>query len=329
MIKIIYITENGSKLAHKIKNILKYYLYDCCICNLKEFTIEGREKGFIFIMATGIVIRKYIDKIKRDKREDPFVITIDEFGKCIVPMLSNHLGGGNYFSKLIGMELGSNVVFTTATDVNNKVGIDEISRIYFLEKPNREDILKINRKILREKVNLHLPKNWKIINNNLSNTYDINYHKEDYVVVDDEIVLNPKKIVIGIGCRRDIEPYRVYWTVKKALYLRDMPPWRIDGLATVDIKKHEKGILMVGKKLNKRVYIINREEIINLYAQRKDLNKSYFVFKSIGVYGVSEPCSILGVNKLSNNYYEGKYDKIELILKKLKNKGVTVSIAIG
>jgi len=73
MIKIVYITEKGKNLAKKIENILKYYKYPSSTYHLKDFQIEGKEKGFIFIMAVGIVIRRYIEAIKEDKTKDPFL----------------------------------------------------------------------------------------------------------------------------------------------------------------------------------------------------------------------------------------------------------------
>ena len=326
MIKIIYITEKGKNLAKKIENILKYYRYPFSTYHLKDFQIEGKEKGFIFIMAVGIVIRKYIEKIKDDKTKDPFVIVVDENGKYIIPLLSNHLGGGNYFSKLLEGELGGKAVLTTATDTNDKVGIDELSKMYFLETPKREDILRINRKVLEEKVDLYLPRNWKVIDRRMYNTYNIHHHDRDYIVLDN-IILPKRYLVVGLGCRKGIETWKVYWTVKKALYIRDIPPWRVDGFATVDIKGGERGILETVERFKGELYTFTKEEIMEIYRVRDDLERSPFVFKSLGIYGVSEPVSILGVSKLRGGNIDPR--DVDLILRKFKNRGVTVSIGVG
>ncbi|GBF36758.1 cobalt-precorrin 5A hydrolase [Methanofervidicoccus abyssi] len=326
MIKIVYITEKGKNIARKIEDILKYYRYSSSTCHLKDLQIEGVEKGFIFIMAVGIVIRKCIDKIKNDKTRDPFVIVVDENGEYIIPLLSNHLGGGNYFSRLLEGELGGKAVLTTATDTNNKVGIDELSRMYFLETPKKKDILRINRKVLEEKVDLYLPRNWKVIDRRIENTYNVHYHNRDYIVVDD-IILPKKYVVVGLGCRKGIETWKVYWTVKKALYIRNIPPWRVDGFATIDIKERENGILESVRKFKGKLYTFTKKEIMKIYKIRNDLEKSPFVFKSLGVYGVSEPVSILGVSKLRGENIDPR--DVVLILKKFKNNGVTVSIGAG
>ena len=326
MIKIVYITERGRKLANRIRDILSYYRYPSSIYHLRDFQIEGGERGFIFIMAVGIVIRRFIGEIKEDKRRDPFVIVVDERGKYVIPILSNHLGGGNYFSKLLEGELGGRAVLTTATDVNGKVGIDELSRIYFLETPRKKDILRINRRVLEEKVDLYLPSSWKITDRRIYNTYNVHYHGRDYVVVGN-VVLPRKYVVVGLGCRRGIETWKVYWTVKKALYIRDIPSWRVDGFATVDIKGKERGILETVERLKGELYTFTRGEIMDIYKVRDDLERSPFVFKSLGIYGVSEPVSILGVWKLKGDNIDPR--DVDLILRKFKNNGVTVSIGVG
>ncbi|CAB3289058.1 putative cobalt-precorrin-5A hydrolase [Methanocaldococcus lauensis] len=319
MIKIVYITNSGKKIAEGIKRVLDYYLYESEIFPIKNFKISGDEDGFIFIMATGIVLRKFLDKIKNDKFKDPFVIICNE-NKELIPLLSNHLGGGNYFSKLIANNINGRVIFTTATDVNGIIGIDELSKILFLETPKRKDILKINKKILEEDINLIVPKHWKI---KRLNGYKINYHDSYEVVVDNKIKLKPLRIAVGLGARKGIERYRVFWAVKKALFLRNIPVWRVDALATIEDKKDEKGILETVNKFKKPLFIFEKEEINEVY-KKMNLEKSEFVYKHIGVYGVSEPASILAVKKLTNKNYEN----IGLLLKKFKRNGVTVAISI-
>ncbi|WP_064496735.1 cobalt-precorrin 5A hydrolase [Methanocaldococcus jannaschii] len=318
MIKIVYITKRGKKIAEEIKDVLDYYHYDNKVEPIKDFKIERNEGGFIFIMATGIVLRKFLDEIKNDKFKDPFVIICNE-NKELIPILSNHLGGGNYFSKLIANNINGRVIFTTATDVNGKVGIDELSKMLFLETPKRKHILDINKKILEEDVSLTLPKYWKLRN---LNGYKISYHDKYEVVVDDSIRLKPLKIAVGLGARKGIERYKVYWAVKKALFLRNIPVWRVDAFATIEDKKHERGILETVNKFKKPLIIFKREEINEIY-EKIDLEKSEFVYKHLGVYGVSEPASILAVKKLTNK----DFDSIKLILKKFKRNGVTVAIA--
>ncbi|MCS3921527.1 cobalt-precorrin 5A hydrolase [Methanococcus voltae PS] len=360
MIKILYITKNGKVIGEKIKKVLEFYKYDCLLEYSKEFKPQGDEKGFIFIMATGITLRKYIlGELKeyiKDKTKDPFVIAVDEMGNNIIPLLSSHLGHGMYFSKLLGDELQINVSKTTASDVNNKIGIDVLSEKYFLETPSKKDILQINKAVLEYKPKLSIPISWKNSETEkLNESYELTYHdskddklgnKNDSWIFEDTIVLKAKPICFGIGARKDIPSHKVYWTIKKACYLRNIPAWRINSFSTVEVKKNEKGIIDTASKFKKSLNIYSIEELNNIYDnfdKKGTLERSEFVHKNIGTYGVSEPCAILDVlehidyeidneidNKNKNNLLvENKKDvleSIDLILPKLKNDGVTVSI---
>lgn len=47
--------------------------------------------GFVFLMATGIVVRLIAPLIK-DKREDPAIVVMDITGRFAISLLSGHLG---------------------------------------------------------------------------------------------------------------------------------------------------------------------------------------------------------------------------------------------
>ncbi|MCS3900625.1 cobalamin biosynthesis protein [Methanococcus voltae] len=343
MIKIVYITKKGELIGEKIKKVFNYYKYDCSLESSKEFKPLGTEKGFIFIMATGITLRKYIlgelNEFIKDKTQDPFVIAVDEMGNNIIPLLSSHLGQGMYFSELLGTELQINVSKTTASDVNNKLGIDVLSEKYFLETPCKKDILKINKAVLEYKPKLSIPLSWKNSETDkLKDSYELTYHNLDEEcsnvenwVFEDNIILKAKPVCFGVGARKGIAPYKVYWAIKKACYLRNIPIWRINSFSTVEVKKNEKGILKTVSKFKKPLNIYSVDElnyIYNTYSDLFDLEHSEFVYKTIGTYGVSEPCAILDViNHLDlNDAEKDLIHLIDLILPKLRNNGTTVSI---
>ncbi|MHC4184029.1 MAG: cobalt-precorrin 5A hydrolase, partial [Planctomycetota bacterium] len=51
-------------------------------------------EGFIFIMASGIVVRVIAPHIK-DKHTDPAVVVVDDVGRSVISLLSGHEGGAN------------------------------------------------------------------------------------------------------------------------------------------------------------------------------------------------------------------------------------------
>ena len=119
---IFYITENGLKLAERLKVL---YL-DARILKFKSDILPeiwSECRNLVFVMATGIVVRSVAPFIK-DKKTDPAVVVLDEKGKYAISLLSGHIGGANDVAREIADYLDGEAVITTASDANNMPSID-------------------------------------------------------------------------------------------------------------------------------------------------------------------------------------------------------------
>ncbi|WP_297433508.1 cobalt-precorrin 5A hydrolase [uncultured Cetobacterium sp.] len=304
---------NGVEIKNKLEGVDLFTLSKFKIDNsfqIENFTEElnkvfTKYDGHIFIMATGIVIRKIASLIK-SKDVDPAVVVVDEGMNFVISLLSGHLGGANDLTQNLHEIFGLVPIITTSSDVTGKIAVDTLSQKLKCNLKSLEDAKKVTSLIVDGKnVELSLPKN--ICNENPEGIMVIS-NKENLEIVH----LYPENLVIGIGSRRGIEKEKVYEFLVETLKKHNLSLKSIKHFATVDLKADEEGIVETVRELGKELKIVSREEILTV----EDMFQgSEFVKKEIGVKAVSEPCAYLTSSK------DGKFIEI-----KAKKDGITISI---
>ena len=346
-IAILSITNNGRKLALRIKESMKsvdvffikkdtdYKNDEVIVVNqgLKEFISQIFDKYdyLVFIMATGIVVRT-IAPLIISKFSDPAILVMDEKGNNIISLLSGHMGGANEMTLYMSDLLNSHPVITTATDVNKKSSLDMIAK-----KLNghiddfRDNVLKINSMLVNnEEVHLYIDGNYKINHQGftlydkktdldkvrnlviVTNKKDINkiLNKNIENLNEKIIKVTPKDIVIGVGCKKNTNSDHMKNSLIKFLAEYNIDINAVKEIGSIEIKKDEKAIIDLAKFLDVKFKTFSVEEISKvdyLY------EKSDWVKKNVGVYSVSDPVAHL----LS----EGR-----VIINKQKYDGITFSI---
>ncbi len=135
---IIYITDNGLKLAERLKMCLQ----DAEIVRYASGLVPdfwAAHEALVFIMASGIVVRT-IAPLLKDKKTDPAVVVLDDAGKFAVSLAGGHLGGANELAREIAQFLGGEAVITTASDVNGLPSLDLWAKDHNLIIENWHDL---------------------------------------------------------------------------------------------------------------------------------------------------------------------------------------------
>ncbi len=334
-IAIISVSDKGQKLAFDLKEkldsdstIIKCDLYHKNV--KKYFPILFYEyDAIIAIMASGILIRS-IAPLVESKTTDPAVVNIDDNGKFVISSLSGHLGGANELTNKIAELINATPVITTSTDVNNKLGIDVLARDLYLSIKNPEEILHFNKSILEGReilLTVNPNKNFDYLIEYLSNNereinisvfYSSKADPDEVIVSLDEheLILKERKIVVGIGCRRDKEYEKIYDGFAKSLEELKISSSRVNLLASAEIKKDENGILELSENLDIPVKFVELDKLKMF--ESSDVAKSDFVYSKFGIYGVCEPSALIMAG------YDSK-----LIYKKTSYDGVTIAVAIS
>lgn len=304
----------GEKIVKKLSNGTLFTLKKFNIENsiqMDNFTKTLNENfndydGHIFIMATGIVVRK-ISTLIKSKDVDPAVVVIDEGGNFVISLLSGHLGGANELAEDLGKKLNIVPIVTTSSDITGKIAVDTLgqklkSNLESLEKAKNVTALIVDGK----EVELILPKN--ICSTGKTEGVIINSNREKIEIVQ----LFPENLIVGLGARKDI-PFEIVMEILEETFKKNNLSLKsIKHFATVDIKENEKAFIQLSKKFNKELKIVSRDDILKIEDQ---FEGSDFVKTNIGVRAVSEPCALLTSS--------GRGMFIE---KKIKYNGVTLSI---
>lgn len=126
------------------------------------------------------------------------------------------------------------------------------------------------------------------------------------------VLESSKRIIVGIGCRKGEKEERIIGALKEALKIKGLSSYQIRHIATVDLKKSEKGLREASKLLNIPLKFISYNEIKYFAGE---YNRCQFVKEKINLEGVCEPCALIAGRKT------------KLILPRTKINGVMVAIA--
>jgi cobalt-precorrin 5A hydrolase len=300
--------------------------------------------ALVGVTATGIIIRAVAPYLE-SKLVDPAVIGVDATGKFIISLLSGHYGGANELTKIIAEGIGGTAVITTATDVTGKLSVDDLARCLHLSIQNPESLVAVNSAVVNgdhmvvvllgdvqiptEQVGCYEIKRAQSASEALEiiNGYDAgaivtgqplprNAFTIDKVVKPFTI-LKTKRIVVGLGARKESSAQSIVEAVEKALEETHLLLANVERFATVDIKRDSPQMIEAADQLGKPLDFLSVEALRSV--NHKDLSPdSEMVQRKIGVGGVCERAAILKAGKTS-----------KLILKKTKLNGVTVAIAEG
>lgn len=322
-IAILFLTDGGGITANKLKNKLKADVFGKNDFNdgLYKFTEEIFHKydGFIFVMAVGIVVRSIAPLIK-NKNIDPAVVVMDEKGMFAISLLSGHIGGANELASQVAVITGGTPVITTSTDINNVIAFDIFANENNCYIENISNLKYISSDIVNgKKVGLFL--DYKC-NENLPDYLSLNKSENNNVIISNKskiintgdgnyLLLRPRNIVIGIGCKKNTLKSDIEFAINDLLLKSNISIKSVLGMASIDLKKNEKGIIEYCDSNSIRFVTLSSEILSKV---EHEFSVSSFVKKHTGAGSVAEACAVYG------------FKKAELICGKTVYKGITLAL---
>ncbi|MCR4830004.1 MAG: cobalamin biosynthesis protein [Pseudobutyrivibrio sp.] len=300
LIQVVYFTDNGNSIFDRLVTECPEDLF---VAKSKDQSLDDWVKsGFdthlpiVFICATGIAVRA-ISPYVENKLTDSPVIVIDELGQFVISVLSGHVGGANALAERLAKALGATPVITTATDLNNVFAIDSFAEKNGLRILDKKQIKSVSAKLLRNEVIViknelenivfegQQPEN--VILSNDANNYDVLITNEERD--EDCLVLIPRKLILGMGCKKD-KPFEELLDFVSKHYAIDDLRKDIYAITSIDVKAKEKGLLTLAAFLDTWLITFSAEELEKVPG---DFSTSDFVKKTVGVDNVSERSAVI------------------------------------
>ena len=328
-IGIIAFTKAGCALAKKLADGLG--LGSGSVCGPARFADEldidayesldawtqahfATDDALIFVGASGIAVRAIAPHV-RDKFSDPAVVSVDEAGRFVVPLLSGHVGGANELAREVAAITGGQAAVSTATDVNGLFAVDEWAARHGFAILERSIAKEISAALLDGrpvgfKSDFELDEKPSGVTEGVA---DIGF----VVSLDDSAMpfprtlhLVPRVATVGVGCRKGTDPSALEQAVADALAEANVSAKAVTAIASIDVKKDELAILELASKMGWSPVFYTADE---LAAVPGEFSSSDFVKRTVGVDNVCERAACASGG--------------ELVLGKQAGGGITVAIA--
>lgn len=264
-----------------------------------------RLDAFIFIGGIDIALRIIADQVE-DKMKDPAVLVMDEDLQYIVPILGNHLGGGNDFAKELAVKINARSIITTSKEMAEKFSIEKFAKKNEMEIGSKLQARTISSAIL-EGQHIGFYSEYPIkgeIPPELTECEDM----KALSWFTQRIAIR-SQFIIGMGLREEV-PFEFV----EELFLESVEEQKIEiiqihGLATLNESAKEPALIELSEKYNIPILSFSKNELLDprgVYIVEEEKSQSV---------NISERSAIIGS--------EGG----ELILEKVAGKGATLAIA--
>ena len=324
---IFAFTEKGKATARRVAGLMdgEAALYaperlsgdgfDAYVGGLPEFagTVFDRD-ALIFVGAAGIAVRAVAPHVA-SKKSDPAVICLDEAGRFVIPLLSGHIGGANALARRLADALGATPVVTTATDVNGRFSVDTWATEHNMAITSMALAKRVSAEILTRDIPFFTDgERPGILANGLVwagvGELGVCASIRDVRPFKDTLLLVPRVLRLGIGCRRGTGADTMDAAINSVLTENKLRPEAVAEAASIDVKSDEAGLL---ECCGRHGWPITFHTAQQLNAVPGDFTPSKFVQSTVGVDNVCERAAAATGGRI--------------IVRKTALNGVTVAVA--
>jgi cobalt-precorrin 5A hydrolase / precorrin-3B C17-methyltransferase len=257
--------------------------------HLRALFRQGRP--IIGVCAAGILIRA-LAPLLSDKTGEPPVLAVSPDGSAVVPLLGGH-HGANRLADGLARHLGGQAAITTAGDSALGCALDEPPEGWRVANPEAAKPLAaalLGGQPVRLEVEAG-DADWLRGVPGLGEDGVWGMRITDYAVEgDDELILHPPLLTLGVGCERGTPPAELLALVRDSLAAAGLAEGAVACVASLELKADEPAVHAVAEALGVPARFFTAAEL-EAEAPRL-LTPSETVFRETGCHGVAEGAAL-------------------------------------
>jgi cobalt-precorrin 5A hydrolase / precorrin-3B C17-methyltransferase len=276
--------------------------------------IWGQHQAFVFCLASGAVVR-LIAPLLQHKSQDPAVVVIDAQGQYVISLCSGHLGKADLLAQAIATTIGATPIITGAAHGLSLPAIDTLGLIYgwrtgegdwtgtmaAIAKQGRIEVIQEAGSLLWQE---HLPEQHPFVFGFSEEEVKpqariwisptkrkVTSHNDDEFP---KVHWHPRVLWIGLGCERNTSTELIETAIDETCQTYHFATEAIAGIASIDLKADEAGILEVCQKRNLTFKTFTVEQLNQVEVP----TPSEVVRQEVGTASVAEAAAVLAGKNL-------------------------------
>ena len=217
-------------------------------------------RAFVFCLATGAVVR-LIAPLLQHKAHDPAVVVVDQEGRFVISLCSGHQGGADQLAQLIAHQIGAVPVVTGASASSSLPGVDVLGVPYGWRR-GEGDWTGVSAAVARgDTVQVIQDAGSTLWQDHLPPEHPFDFDGEHPAIAPSRIWISaterrfapdsqmpkvqwhPRVLWVGVGCERGVSKKLIETAIEQVCRRFHLAQSAIAGIATIDIKSDEVGIL--------------------------------------------------------------------------------------
>ncbi|MBE9043804.1 precorrin-3B C(17)-methyltransferase [Pleurocapsales cyanobacterium LEGE 10410] len=277
-------------------------------------SIWKENQSFVFCLAAGAVVR-LIAPLLENKAEDPAVVIVDPKGDYVVSLCSGHQGKADLLAQVIASQIGATPIITGASQSLSLPAIDTFGFTYGWRKGEgnwtgamaavaKQEVIQVIQEAGSTLWQEHLPPGHSFYFGFPDSQAEINPQariwisptkrkiapKSDFP----KVQWHPRVLWIGIGCERNTSRELIETAIDETCKTYHLATEAIAGIASIDLKADEAGIIEVSQRRNLAFKTFTAEQLNQVDVP----TPSEVVKQEVGTSSVAEAAAILAGENL-------------------------------